>query len=101
MCGRFTLRTPLGLLVQQFLFESDPRPHLPDLVPRYNVAPTQTSPIVRRSSTGGREIALARWGLIPLWAKDLKIGYSTCNARADSVATKPVFRAAFKQRRCL
>jgi putative SOS response-associated peptidase YedK len=101
MCGRFTLRTPLGLLVQQFLFESDAAPDLPGLVPRYNVAPTQVTPIVRRSATGGRELALARWGLIPAWAKDPKIGYSTINARADSVATKPVFRTAFKKRRCL
>jgi putative SOS response-associated peptidase YedK len=101
MCGRFTLRTPLGLLVQQFLFESDAAPDLPGLVPRYNVAPTQITPIVRRSATGGRELALARWGLIPSWAKDPKIGYSTINARADSVATKPVFRIAFKKRRCL
>jgi putative SOS response-associated peptidase YedK len=101
MCGRFTLRTPLGLLVQQFLFESDAVPELPGLVPRYNVAPTQITPIVRRSGSGGRELALARWGLIPAWAKDPKIGYSTINARADSVATKPAFRSAFKKRRCL
>jgi putative SOS response-associated peptidase YedK len=91
----------LGLLVQQFLFESDPAPDLPGLVPRYNVAPTQITPIVRRKSDGGRELLLARWGLIPAWAKDPKIGYSTINARADSVATKPVFRSAFKKRRCL
>ena len=101
MCGRFTLRTPLGLLVQQFLFESDAAPDLPELVPRYNVAPTQITPIVRRSATGGRELTLARWGLIPSWAKNPKIGFSTINARADSVATKPVFRTAFKKRRCL
>jgi putative SOS response-associated peptidase YedK len=101
MCGRFTLRTPLGLLVQQFLFESDAVPDLPGLVPRYNVAPTQITPIVRRNSDGGRELSLARWGLIPAWAKDPKIGYRTINARADSVATKPVFRSAFKKRRCL
>lgn len=91
----------MGLLVQQFLLESDSAPDLPSLAPRYNVAPTQTSPIVRRSAAGGREIVLARWGLIPSWAKDPKIGYSTINARADSVATKPVFRTAFKKRRCL
>src|SRR5436190_13942625 len=101
MCGRFTLRTPLGLLVQQFLFKSDAVPDLPGLVPRYNVAPTQITPIARPSASGGRELTLARWGLIPAWAKDPKIGYSTINARADSVATKPAFRTAFKKRRCL
>jgi putative SOS response-associated peptidase YedK len=101
MCGRFTLRTPLGLVVQQFLVESDPVPDLPTLVPRYNVAPTQVTPIVRARDGGGRELVLARWGLIPSWSKDPKIGYSTINARADTVATKPVFRSAFKKRRCL
>jgi putative SOS response-associated peptidase YedK len=101
MCGRFTLRKPLGLLIQQFLREEDPVPVLPALVPRYNVAPTQVTPIVHLNSSGARELSLARWGLIPAWAKDPKIGYSTINARADSVATKPAFRAAFKRRRCL
>ena len=51
--------------------------------------------------TGMREIALMRWGLIPYWAKDAKIGYSTINAKAETVATAPAFREAFKRRRCL
>jgi putative SOS response-associated peptidase YedK len=49
----------------------------------------------------GRELAMLRWGLVPFWAKDLKIGYRTINARAETVASKPAFRAAFRQRRCL
>jgi putative SOS response-associated peptidase YedK len=52
-------------------------------------------------NTEKRELSLLRWGLIPFWADDPKIGYSTINARAESVATKPSFREAFKKRRCL
>lgn len=59
-------------------------------------------PIVRMGKDSGRpELTTARWGLIPFWAKDAKIGYSTINARAETVATKPAFREAFKRRRCL
>src|SRR5262249_45431006 len=48
-----------------------------------------------------RELAMLRWGLIPFWAEDPKVGYSTINARAETVATKPAFREAFRKRRCL
>jgi putative SOS response-associated peptidase YedK len=73
-----------------------------NLAPRYNIAPTQAVPIVRRAAAGGRrELVQVRWGLIPSWAKDEKIGYSTINARAETVAEKPAFRAAFTNRRCL
>ena len=51
--------------------------------------------------TGNRDLAVARWGLIPDWAKDIKIGYSTFNARCEDVENKPAFREAFKRRRCL
>ena len=64
--------------------------------------PTQTVVAVRQREQGdGRELALLRWGLIPSWAKDMKIGSNLINARADTVATKPSFRSAFKKRRCL
>jgi putative SOS response-associated peptidase YedK len=70
--------------------------------PRYNIAPTQTVAAVRSAESGdGRELSLVKWGLIPSWAKDAKIGNSLINARADTVATKPSFRSAFKKRRCL
>ena len=78
--------------------ESGPRPNLGA---RYNVAPTQDVPIVRATGTGGRELARARWGLVPSWAKDIAIGARMINARAETVAEKPSFRAAFKSRRCL
>jgi putative SOS response-associated peptidase YedK len=70
--------------------------------PRYNIAPTQTVAALRSNEQAtGRELALLKWGLIPSWAKDAKIGNSLINARADTVATKPSFRSAFKRKRCL
>jgi putative SOS response-associated peptidase YedK len=97
MCGRFTLRTPPSEIVQQFQVEQTP---LFDSVIRYNIAPTQSVPVVR-AHDDRRQLTAMRWGLVPSWAKDTKIGYSTINARADSLATKPAFRTAFKKRRCL
>jgi putative SOS response-associated peptidase YedK len=96
MCGRFTLRTPLTVLVDQFHFDIGNA----QLSLRYNIAPTQDVAAVRLVD-GKRELALLRWGLVPSWAKDVKIGASGINARADTVATKPMFRAAYKRRRCL
>jgi putative SOS response-associated peptidase YedK len=99
MCGRYTLRTPLNVLLSQFAAERQMRL---DFRPRYNIAPTQSVLSVRQPEQGAkRELVALRWGLIPVWAKDAKIGYSTINARADTVAEKPVFRSAFKKRRCL
>jgi len=69
---------------------------------RYNVAPTQTAPVVRaQPQAGGREAVFMRWGLIPSWAKDEKIGNSLINARAEGIESKPAFRVAFRQRRCI
>jgi putative SOS response-associated peptidase YedK len=66
------------------------------------VAPTDNLPIVRYDPKAGhRTLDLMRWGLVPYWAKDIKIGFSTINAMAETVDAKPVFREAFKQRRCL
>ena len=67
---------------------------------RYNVSPTQDGPIARIGESG-REIASCSWGLVPFWAKDTKIAFKTINARSETVAEKPSFRAAFKSRRCL
>jgi len=96
MCGRFTLRTPTNVLVQQFLFDT-----APELSPRYNIAPTQEVAAVRLDEDRQRELAMLHWGLIPSWADDAKIGNRMINARAESVADKPAYRAAFKRRRCL
>ncbi len=95
MCGRFALYTDAAALARRFKVDVPP-----ELVPRYNVAPSQHIPIVR-DERGGRKLAMVRWGLIPHWAKDMKIGYRTINARAETVAEKPAFRNAFRRRRCL
>lgn len=98
MCGRFTLRTPLDQLVEKFLFP------LPDFTwePRFNIAPSQPIAAVRQEAVeASRELVLLRWGLVPYWAKDTKIGYKLINARSETVAEKPSFRQAFSRRRCL
>jgi putative SOS response-associated peptidase YedK len=96
MCGRFVLTTPGRDLAKQFECTE-----FPDLEPRYNIAPTQLVAILRVGKEGRRECKLVKWGLIPYWAKDPSIGSRLINARAESAATKPAFRSAFKYRRCL
>lgn len=100
MCGRYTITSPEEAIREVFGVVWPE-----DFAPRYNVAPTQTVPIVRRPREapegGGREGALVRWGLIPFWAKEAAIGNRLINARADSVAARPAFRDSFAKRRCL
>ena len=96
MCGRFALIVDASVLAD--VFDVDP-PR--ELQPRFNIAPTQTVPIVRAGKDGPRECALVRWGLVPSWAKDEKMGARMINARGETVAEKPSFRSAFKTRRCL
>lgn len=95
MCGRFTLWTTPADMVEIFQLL-----RLPELSPRYNIAPTQPVAVVRQTESA-RELSLMRWGLIPSWAKEAAIGSRMINARAETVAAKPSFRAAFKRRRCL
>jgi putative SOS response-associated peptidase YedK len=95
MCGRYTLTSAPEALRALFLYEE--RPNFP---PRYNVAPTQPIPIVRLVD-GKRQFALVRWGLLPSWVKDPKAFTLLINARGESAAEKPAFRAAMKRRRCL
>ena len=74
----------------------------PELGPCYNIAPTQIVAVVRFDAENARRgLRLAKWGLIPFWAKDTSIGSRLINARAETAADKPAFRAAFKYRRCL
>lgn len=95
MCGRFALKNPQALKAAFDLAE------LPeDLTPRYNIAPTQNVAIIRDDATG-RHLSLAHWGLIPSWAKDSGKSYSTINARAETVESKPTFRTPFKRHRCI
>lgn len=98
MCGRFTLRANLNRVLQEVGVDGGP-----DWSPRYNIAPTQSVPVVRVSADGPRTCDLLRWGLVPSWAKDPKAvpRGGLINARAETVATQPAFRAAFKRRRCL
>lgn len=96
MCGRFSLSKSAIALAETFQLET-----LPEWTPRYNIAPTQTVMAIAADTTHIRKMRLFRWGLVPSWAKDLAIGTRLINARAETVAEKPSFRAAFKQRRCL
>lgn len=98
MCGRFLLATPADEIARAFGVVGA---SMPDWRPRYNIAPTQDVLIVRTSSESDRELARVRWGLIPSWAKDEGIGARTINARSETAATKPTFRAAFRARRCV
>lgn len=100
MCGRFTYSFTWADIVRLYGLTSKAPPPS-NLQPRYNFAPTQTAPAVRLNEAGEREAVLLRWGLIPVWAKDAKIGSQCINARADTVQTKPAFRSAYKARRCL
>src|SRR5271155_2888889 len=100
MCGRFKLDISWREIVRLYNLTKWPTSREEDR-PRYNIAPTTMVPVIT-SANGARALELMRWGLIPAWAKDLKISYSTFNARADGVATKPAFRAAWNAgRRCL
>lgn len=96
MCGRYSLTTPSEALAD--MFDAGPLDSFP---PRYNIAPTQHVPVVRLDPDSRREWAMLRWGLIPSWAKDPAIGNRMINARAETAAEKPSFRAAMRRRRCL
>jgi len=96
MCGRFSLTQSANALAETFQLET-----LPEWTPRYNVAPTQAILAIAATPTHAQQMRLFRWGLVPSWAKDLTIGAKMINARAETVAEKPSFRVAFKQRRCL
>lgn len=99
MCGRFALAASPEQLARQFDL---PLP-VPVLKPRYNIAPTQPVAVVRIGAAAdrSRELGITQWGLVPEWAKDPSIGNRMINARAETLAEKPSFRAAFKRRRCL
>ncbi len=102
MCGRFGVKLPFSTLAK--LLRAEPVDDLPDdWGPDYNIAPTDMAPVVVRRGEGNGELELAlfRWGLVPFWASDPKVGARMINARAESVAEKPAFRESFKSRRLL
>ncbi len=97
MCGRYSQTQPAEIIAKAFQVDN-----LPTLEPRYNIAPTQSVPsVLQTSASTNRQLKMLHWGLIPSWAKDRKMGARLINARAETVAEKPAFRSAFRQRRCL
>lgn len=96
MCGRYVSPDQAAIEREWHVGRQDDQP----FAANYNAAPTQLLPIGRRID-GNRVLDLARWGLIPSWAKDPAIGNRLINARAETVAGKPAFRAAYRARRCL
>jgi len=95
MCGRYNLVTDAQALIDFFQVANRI-----DIQPRYNIAPSQDIVVVRQQQDE-RQLACLYWGLIPFWARERTIGKHTINARAETVAEKPAFRAAFRRRRCL
>lgn len=95
MCGRYSQQQSAEIIAQTFQVD-----HVPPLKPRYNIAPTQSVATILKTAKN-RQFKMLHWGLIPSWAKDTKISSKLINARAETVAEKPSFRSAFRQRRCL
>jgi putative SOS response-associated peptidase YedK len=97
MCGRFALKAPPRSIQEHF--------HLPEIArlsPRYNIAPSQAVAVVRHFPLQPfPRLDMLRWGLIPGWSRDIKIGYRMINARGETLAQKPSFRSAYQKRRCL
>jgi putative SOS response-associated peptidase YedK len=99
MCGRYVRRSDKQRIAEHFHVYG---PSVPDFGSSWNVAPQTFQPVVRLNrDTREREIVMMRWGLIPFWAKDPKIGLQTINAKAETVATASSFREAFRRRQCL
>ena len=96
MCGRFAFYSPSEATAALFGVSGA----LP-VEARYNIAPTQYIAAIRNDGEDGRELTMLRWGLVPFWAKDPSIGNRMINARAETVAEKPSYRAAYRHRRCL
>jgi putative SOS response-associated peptidase YedK len=97
MCGRYRLTRKKEILAEHFGIEPDDH-----WQPRYNVAPAQDVAVIRQHPDEPKRIgSTMRWGLIPFWSKDPKLGYKMINARCEGIAEKPAFREALKKRRCL
>ncbi len=97
MCGRFAFYSAAEAVSSLFGVDDNTR----SVIPQYNIAPTDLAAAIRRNDSGDRELSMLRWGLLPFWAKDRKLASRMINARAETVAEKPAFRAAFRERRCI
>ena len=95
MCNRYTQKQDLSKLKSRFRFRSA----VDELTPRYNLAPSQPAPVI--VANGERLLDLYRWGLIPAWAKDPKVGNKMMNARAETVAQTAAYQRPFQRHRCL
>ena len=100
MCGRYGRRADKQRIAEWMQAHNTSVFDETYLAPSYNVAPTDFQPIVRLDRDGQRELTVMR-GLVPYWAKDSKIAFSTINAKSETVTTSPAFREAMKRRRCL
>jgi len=96
MCGRFALKALPSELITRFGLDE-----WVDFTPRYNIAPSLTVPVVRQDGAGRRSTVMARWGLLPSWAKDGQGMPRPINAKSETAALKPMFRHAFRKSRVL
>lgn len=96
MCSRYFLDADGNIIAYTFQVPVHDR-----IRKRFNIAPTQQAPVIRAAKDGAREVAMLRWGLVPFWAKDLKVGTKMINARSEGVEAKPAFRDAVRERRCV
>jgi putative SOS response-associated peptidase YedK len=100
MCGRVRLSSDVSEI--KLVFSIPPHRPTPNFPPSWNVAPTDPLPVVRYDARAGeRSLDVMRWGLVPFWAKDIKVGFSNINAQAEGIESKPAFREALRWRRCL
>jgi len=97
MCGRYDLSDNPAAIKAKFNVVL-----VPEFTPNPDLRPTDSAPVVRRAhGSSEREVALLRWGLVPVWAKDLKFGVRCINARSETIGSTPAFRTAYRKRRCL
>jgi putative SOS response-associated peptidase YedK len=100
MWGRARLSSDVSKI--RLVFSIPTHRPTPNFAPSWNAAPTDQLPIVRFDAKAGeRSLDLARWGLVPYWAKDIKGGFANINAKAEGIENRPAFREAFQRRRCL
>jgi putative SOS response-associated peptidase YedK len=100
VCGRVRLSSDVSEI--KLVFSIPPHRPTPNIAPSWNVAPTDPLSVVRYDAKAGeRSLDVMRWGLVPFWAKDIKVGFSNINAKAEGLEGKPAFREAFQRRRCL
>jgi putative SOS response-associated peptidase YedK len=102
MCGRYGRRADKQRIAEWMRTHNTNVFDDSYLSPSYNICPQSFQPVVRLDSdTGRRELTIMRWGMLPSWSKDGEVTFNTINARAETIATSPVYRDAFKKRRCL